>query len=137
MHLNRLASLHEKWNNVAEKIPMLPLKIPMLLIRGSVISPNITQQLTQRLLYPGSSWFCEKLGRRQANAINQIPFILCGIVSAAAKFAASPELLMIGRFLAGLGAGAGCTYVPVYLTEIAPTKIRGEYGEFLLSWMGG
>ena len=74
----------------------------------------------------GSSWFCERLGRRTGNIINQLPFIFCGILSVVAKYAASPELLMAGRFLAGLGAGAGCTYVPVYLTEIAPTKIRGS-----------
>ena len=57
--------------------------------------------------------------------INQIPFIICGILSFLAKYARAPEMLMAGRFFAGLGAGAGCTYVPVYLTEIAPTKYRG------------
>jgi len=73
----------------------------------------------------GSGWICETLGRRNGNAVNQIPAILCGILSFAAKSAGTPELLMAGRFLAGLSAGAGCTYVPVYLTEIAPTQYRG------------
>jgi len=76
----------------------------------------------------GSGWICETLGRRNGNAVNQIPAILCGILSWAAKSAGAPEMLMAGRFLAGLSAGAGCTYVPVYLTEIAPTKYRGALG---------
>ena len=76
----------------------------------------------------GSGWICETLGRRNGNAVNQIPSILCGILSWAAKSAGAPEMLMAGRFLAGLSAGAGCTYVPVYLTEIAPTKLRGAIG---------
>ena len=76
----------------------------------------------------GSGWICETLGRRNGNAVNQIPAILCGILSWAAKSAGAPEMLMAGRFLAGLSAGAGCTYVPVYLTEIAPTKFRGAIG---------
>lgn len=76
----------------------------------------------------GSGWICDTLGRRNGNAVNQIPAILCGILSFAAKSAGSPEMLMAGRFLAGLSAGAGCTYVPVYLTEIAPTQYRGALG---------
>ena len=76
----------------------------------------------------GSGWICETLGRRNGNAVNQIPAILCGVLSFAAKHAGSPEMLMAGRFCAGLSAGAGCTYVPVYLTEIAPTRFRGALG---------
>jgi len=73
----------------------------------------------------GSSWLCERLGRRNANMVNQVPAILCGILSLLAKQTGFPELLMAGRFLVGLTAGAGCCYVPVYLTEIAPTRLRG------------
>jgi len=73
----------------------------------------------------GSSWLCERLGRRNANMVNQVPAILCGILSFLAKQTGFPELLMAGRFLVGLTAGAGCCYVPVYLTEIAPTRLRG------------
>jgi MFS family permease len=75
----------------------------------------------------GSSWICEKLGRRNGNMVNQIPAILCGALSFAAKYANAPELLMVGRFCVGLTAGAGCTYVPVYLTEIAPTQYRSLF----------
>jgi MFS family permease len=72
----------------------------------------------------GSSCICEKLGRRKANMVNQLPAILAGILSFGAKYAKTPELLMIGRFLAGLTAGAGCTYVPVYLVEIGGLKYQ-------------
>lgn len=36
--------------------------------------------------------------------------------------------LLAGRFLAGLGAGAASVLVPRYVSEIAPTAIRGALG---------
>lgn len=36
---------------------------------------------------------------------------------------------MPGRFTTGLAAGLGICVVPIYLSEIAPPKIKGSVGE--------
>jgi len=35
-------------------------------------------------------------------------------------------VLMIGRFIIGLGVGVAAMVVPVYLSEISPTHLRGR-----------
>ena len=37
-------------------------------------------------------------------------------------------LLSIGRFISGLGAGSAVVVVPIYISEIAPSKQRGVFG---------
>lgn len=35
-------------------------------------------------------------------------------------------VLMLGRFLVGLGVGVAAQIVPLYLSEVAPIEIRGK-----------
>lgn len=35
------------------------------------------------------------------------------------------EVLMVGRVIAGIGAGSSNVAVPLYLSEMAPVKVRG------------
>jgi SP family myo-inositol transporter-like MFS transporter 13 len=35
-------------------------------------------------------------------------------------------MLVVGRFVVGLGIGIACMVVPVYIAELAPTSIRGK-----------
>ncbi|WP_217141582.1 sugar porter family MFS transporter [Streptomyces sp. AC627_RSS907] len=65
----------------------------------------------------------ERLGRRKAlGAIGVVFIIGTAIVSAANGYPA----LMAGRVVLGLAVGAASATVPVYLSEISPTKIRGR-----------
>lgn len=65
----------------------------------------------------------ESLGRRKALGAVGVVFIIgTAIVSTANGYA----MLMAGRVILGLAVGAASATVPVYLSEISPTKIRGR-----------
>ena len=40
-------------------------------------------------------------------------------------FAPSVTVLMLGRVVVGLGVGMASLVVPVYLSEVSPTEVRG------------
>lgn len=42
--------------------------------------------------------------------------------------AGSVEMLLVARLVAGLGSGLTTSTVPMYLTELAPLKVRGTLG---------
>lgn len=44
----------------------------------------------------------------------------------------SVEVLLVGRFLAGLGAGGVFVLVPLYVSEISEDKVRGTLGSFFI-----
>uniref|UniRef100_A0A2P2NG45 Mannitol transporter family protein n=1 Tax=Rhizophora mucronata TaxID=61149 RepID=A0A2P2NG45_RHIMU len=44
--------------------------------------------------------------------------------------ASSFQILMVGRFLAGIGIGFGVMIAPVYIAEISPTVARGAFTSF-------
>lgn len=50
--------------------------------------------------------------------------------AAVMTFAPSFEVLMVGRFLAGVGIGLGVMIAPVYIAEISPTVSRGSLTSF-------
>jgi sugar porter (SP) family MFS transporter len=58
----------------------------------------------------------------QATAV----FYICG--AAIETIAGSVPLLVLGRFIAGVGAGASTVIVPLYISEISPPKERGLFG---------
>lgn len=51
-----------------------------------------------------------------------------GVCFVLSRQVSSVELLLIGRFVVGLAAGLTTTVVPMYLTELAPLRIRGATG---------
>lgn len=61
-------------------------------------------------------------GRRPIMALLNIPFIVGYALQA---LSVNPGMLLLGRLLAGMGCGAACIVVPMYLTEISGTSIRG------------
>ncbi|XP_021275365.1 probable plastidic glucose transporter 1 [Herrania umbratica] len=67
----------------------------------------------------------DKLGCRRTFQIDTIPLILGAIVSAQAH---SLDEVLLGRFLVGLGIGVNTVLVPIYISEVAPTKYRGSLG---------
>ncbi|KAI5406831.1 hypothetical protein KIW84_053193 [Lathyrus oleraceus] len=67
----------------------------------------------------------DKLGCRLTFQIDAIPLILGAIISANAH---SLDEILWGRFLVGLGIGVNAVLVPIYISEVAPTKYRGSLG---------
>ncbi|KAF3450201.1 hypothetical protein FNV43_RR06281 [Rhamnella rubrinervis] len=61
-------------------------------------------------------------GRKPAMFFGGSVFLIGSILNAVAQNIA---LLIVGRLLLGVGVGFGNQSVPVYLSEMAPTKIRG------------
>jgi sugar porter (SP) family MFS transporter len=64
----------------------------------------------------------DRLGRRRLILIAAVTFGVGAIWSAVAPNAG---LLIAGRFVLGLAVGSAALVVPLYLSEIAPTEIRG------------
>ncbi|XP_059045504.1 facilitated trehalose transporter Tret1-2 homolog [Achroia grisella] len=69
----------------------------------------------------------QKAGRRPTILILSIPFLLSWLLII---FAQGATMLIIGRFIAGLGTGGICVAAPMYIGEIAETAIRGTLGAF-------
>ncbi|ERN00839.1 hypothetical protein AMTRI_Chr03g140080 [Amborella trichopoda] len=69
-----------------------------------------------------ASYTTRTLGRRPTMLIAGIFFIAGVVLNAAAQDLA---MLIIGRILLGCGVGFANQAVPVFLSEIAPTRIRG------------
>ncbi|KAI6672944.1 hypothetical protein NL676_000850 [Syzygium grande] len=67
------------------------------------------------------------IGRKWTMALAAVVFQAGAAVM---TFAPTFEVLMIGRFLAGVGIGLGVMIAPVYIAEISPTVSRGSLTSF-------
>ncbi|VAI31594.1 unnamed protein product [Triticum turgidum subsp. durum] len=74
----------------------------------------------------GASYVTKRHGRRGSIMVGAVSFFLGGAVNAAAVNVA---MLIVGRVLLGVGIGFGNQAVPLYLSEIAPFKIRGAVNQ--------
>lgn len=72
----------------------------------------------------------DRIGRKPTIAVTVVPFLVCWIMMLLAPLGASVPVLYVARFLGGIGAGAACVLVPVYIGEIAEPSIRGTLGTF-------
>jgi SP family galactose:H+ symporter-like MFS transporter len=61
-------------------------------------------------------------GRRKLLIATAISFTVGAIMCAAAQ---SPQILVAGRIIVGLGIGLSSSAVPVYISEVAPADARG------------
>lgn len=68
-----------------------------------------------------------KLGRLRAMMIASILAAIGPVIEA---LASNIGLFIVGRFIAGLGAGAATVIVPIYISEIAPPDQKGFFGSF-------
>nr|CAD1826567.1 unnamed protein product [Ananas comosus var. bracteatus] len=72
-----------------------------------------------------SASLIDKFGCKRTLQIDTIPLILGALISAQAH---SLDEMLWGRFLVGLGIGVNTVLVPLYISEVAPTKYRGSLG---------
>src|SRR5437763_3098063 len=69
-----------------------------------------------------AGWLSDRLGRRRLIMIAALVFIAGALVCA---FAPTVAVLVAGRVILGFAVGSAALVVPLYLSEIAPTEIRG------------
>ncbi|KAI8365376.1 general substrate transporter [Radiomyces spectabilis] len=72
-----------------------------------------------------ASYFNDHYGRRLTLFGTSI---LLGLGSAIMTLAASAQVLMLGRFIAGVGSGIVTVVVPAYIAECVPKASRGFFG---------
>jgi MFS family permease len=63
------------------------------------------------------------IGRRRTILYGSMVFFVGGMLQ---TFSNGMPMMMVGRFIAGLGVGALSTIVPVYQSEISPPHNRGK-----------
>ncbi|KAF5269956.1 hypothetical protein FQR65_LT05755 [Abscondita terminalis] len=76
---------------------------------------------------------CDKYGRKTTLIISTIITLLGWVII---LFANSIEMLLIGRFVDGLGSGSNFFLVPIYICEIAEKEIRGKLSSFIPLFFG-
>ncbi|MBV9193626.1 MAG: sugar porter family MFS transporter [Solirubrobacterales bacterium] len=64
----------------------------------------------------------DRLGRRRLIIIAAVVFMIGALVCA---FSPTVSVLVAGRVILGLAVGSAALVVPLYLSEIAPTEVRG------------
>ncbi|MCB2357846.1 sugar porter family MFS transporter [Clostridium estertheticum] len=64
----------------------------------------------------------DRLGRKKIMLCAGILFTLSSLILAISP---SVEILIVGRILSGVAIGMASTIVPLYISEVAPAKIRG------------
>ncbi|GMH38591.1 hypothetical protein BSKO_06475 [Bryopsis sp. KO-2023] len=57
--------------------------------------------------------------------------VMCALSPSAASTGNVPWILLLGRLIQGLGAGAGMVYTPRYIGEISPPSMRGRLGSLV------
>jgi sugar porter (SP) family MFS transporter len=67
----------------------------------------------------------DQFGRTKTFVLDAIPLAVGAFLCATAQ---SVQTMIIGRFLAGIGIGISSAIVPLYISEISPTEIRGTLG---------
>ncbi|XP_050226713.1 monosaccharide-sensing protein 2-like [Mercurialis annua] len=67
------------------------------------------------------------VGRRPLMIVSAVLYFISGLVMI---WAPNVYILLLGRLLDGFGAGLAVTLVPVYISETAPSEIRGQLNTF-------
>jgi SP family sugar:H+ symporter-like MFS transporter len=90
--------------------PFLQGAIVAALLLGAMVGAAFAGRLSDRM------------GRRKLIIIAAVVFTLGALLAAVAP---TVTVLVVARFIIGLAVGSAALVVPLYLSEIAPTEIRG------------
>ncbi|KAF5280920.1 hypothetical protein FQR65_LT03069 [Abscondita terminalis] len=74
----------------------------------------------------------DRFGRKTTILLLMIPLTIGWFLIV---FANSADLVIIGRFVTGIGTGSLYSIVPIYLTEVSEREIRGKIGSFYMLFM--
>ncbi|KAJ3677441.1 hypothetical protein LUZ60_003165 [Juncus effusus] len=92
------------------------------ILEGLVVSIFIVGAFLGSICF---SALVDKFGCKRTLQLDSIPLILGAFLSAQAN---SLDEMLLGRFLVGIGIGVNTVLVPLYISEISPTKYRGTLG---------
>ncbi|KAL3525476.1 hypothetical protein ACH5RR_013848 [Cinchona calisaya] len=67
----------------------------------------------------------DKFGRTKTFILDAIPLAIGAFLCTTAQ---NVQTMIVGRLLAGIGIGISSAIVPLYISEISPTEIRGTLG---------
>ncbi|KAL7622696.1 Bifunctional purine biosynthesis protein PurH [Parahypoxylon ruwenzoriense] len=101
----------------------LPDCIPMDDAQFAVVSSMFT--LGGLIGALGSGPIASAKGRLLVMRLTSIFYIIGSIIE---TLSASIAMMVIGRVLSGVGAGAATVIVPIYISEVAPPRGRGTFG---------
>lgn len=79
----------------------------------------------------GDAAIGDRYGRKVGLTISILAFSLGTTIAALAP---TFELVIVGRFIAGMGIGAEIASAAAYLAGIAPSRLRGRAGTFAVTW---
>lgn len=72
-------------------------------------------------------WMNDKHGRRVSILVADFVFFIGAIVMGAAP---TSNVIILGRFIVGVGVGMASMTAPLYISEASPTKVRGALVSF-------
>uniref|UniRef100_A0A8D0G8D9 Major facilitator superfamily (MFS) profile domain-containing protein n=1 Tax=Sphenodon punctatus TaxID=8508 RepID=A0A8D0G8D9_SPHPU len=72
--------------------------------------------------------FVNRFGRRNSMLLVNILAIIGGTLMGFSKLARAVEMLICGRFIIGIFCGLCTGFVPMYISEVSPTNLRGSFG---------
>jgi MFS transporter, SP family, galactose:H+ symporter len=96
--------------------------------QGFVVTDEVLEHIVSALLFGatagavGCGWLSAKLGRKRTLMVSAALFILGSIGCAVAP---SPNVLIVLRAFLGLAIGIASFVAPLYLSEVAPQRLRG------------
>lgn len=96
---------------------------------GSVLTANNKELITS--LTSGGAFFgaiiagliADRWDRKPAISFGAVIFVLGAVIQAVSFSVAQ---MAVGRAVIGLGVGVGAMVVPIYISEVAPSKLRGR-----------
>lgn len=91
-------------------------------LQGLVVSSLLAGAAVGSL---AGSALADSLGRRRAFLLDAAPMLAGSLLCAGATRLST---ILLGRLLAGFGIGLSSALVPLYISEIAPTRLRGTLG---------
>lgn len=91
-------------------------------LQGAIVSSSLAGAAAGSL---GGAGLADSVGRRKAFLLDSVPLLAGALLCASATGLAS---MLLGRALVGVGIGLSSALVPLYISEIAPTSLRGTLG---------
>ncbi|MGH3770473.1 MAG: sugar porter family MFS transporter [Pseudonocardiaceae bacterium] len=105
---------------IGAAILFIPRDLPLTpLLEGAVVSATVFGAMVGAL---GSGPVADRLGRQRVLLVAGVVFTVGAL---GAGVAASVAVLVVFRFVVGLGVGIASVLVPLYLAEMAPARDRG------------
>lgn len=75
-----------------------------------------------------TGYFANRFGRKGGLLVNNVFAVIAAVLFGFCKMAASYEMIIAARFFIGINNGLNAGLAPMYLSEIAPTNLRGAIG---------